>query len=197
MKNQGLIILIAILFMATSQELTAQFSLKPFIGINNTSLSNDLQDEEFKSNIGYQFGLDLMIGRRIYIQPGINYEFAKVGVVSAEDIPDLKISRINLPVLGGFKMFPESVDKYFDIRLFTGPSISFLADFEGGSGLGISSSEVENFNVAWNAGLGVDLFMFFLDVAYKWDVNDFFKKEMESDSNQRVFYGNAGLRFNF
>lgn len=174
----------------------AQFNLKPYVGANSTTLSRDLQDEEFKSDLGYQFGIDLMIGRRIFIQPGLNYEFARVGVANPE-ISDLKISRINLPVLAGIKMFKEDIDKYFDIRIFTGPSISFMADFSGGSGLGISSSEVKNFNVAWNAGLGVDLFMFFLDLGYKWDVDDFFKRDVESSASQNVFYANLGLRFTF
>ncbi|TVR80957.1 MAG: hypothetical protein EA409_07260 [Saprospirales bacterium] len=194
MKLKFLLALIA--FSLAIVPLEAQFNIKPYVGANSTTLSRDFQDEEFKSNLGYQFGIDLMIGRRIYIQPGLNYEFARVGVSNPE-ISDLKISRINLPVFAGVKMFQEDVDKYFDIRIFTGPSISFMADFSGGSGLGISSSEVKSFNVAWNAGLGVDLFMFFLDVAYKWDVDDFFKRSVESSASQNVFYANLGLRFTF
>lgn len=176
---------------------SAQFTLKPYVGANSSKLSSDFQNEEFKAGLGYQFGVDLLIGRRIYLQPGLNYELSKVGVRGSGDISDLKISRINLPIMLGIKLFREDVDKYFDVRVFTGPTASFLADFDGGSGLGITRSEIKNFNLAWNAGAGVDLFMFFLDIAYKWDVNDFFSSGQESSSTKNVFYGNLGLRFNF
>nr|MBS0037571.1 outer membrane beta-barrel protein [Saprospiraceae bacterium] len=195
MKTKWFFSALVILFcMGTAH---AQFTLKPYIGLNSSTLTSNLQDEEFKSGIGYQFGVDLMIGRRLFLQPGLNYEFARVGVVSAQDIPDLKISRINLPVMVGVKLFKDHVDKYFDVRIFTGPSASFLANFDDGGGLGIGSSEIKNFNLAWNAGAGVDLFMFFVDIGYKWDVDDFFSKDQESSSNKTMFYANGGLRFTF
>ncbi|TVQ42768.1 MAG: hypothetical protein EA362_12545 [Saprospirales bacterium] len=199
MKNNLIFSFTMAFFMLLSfSTINAQFSLKPYVGINSTTLTNDLQDDEFKSGIGYQFGIDLLIGRRIYIQPGLYYELSNVGVISSEDIPDLKISRLNVPVFLGFKMFAEDVDKFFDIRIFTGPSASFVTNFDSGKdGLAVSGDNVRNFNLAWNAGLGIDIFMFFVDVAYKWDVNDFFRNEMNSDASQNVFFVNAGLRFNF
>ena len=198
MKNKLIFSLIMAFFMLFSfSTLNAQFSLKPYVGINSANLSDDLQGEEFKSGIGYQFGVDLLIGRRIYIQPGMYYEIANIGVNSSNDISDLKISRLHVPVFLGFKMFAEDIDKFFDIRIFTGPSASFVTNFDSGSnGLGVDGDNVKNFNLAWNAGLGVDIFMFFVDVAYKWDVNDFFRSEMNSDASQNVFMVNAGLRFN-
>jgi hypothetical protein len=194
--NLKYLLLAGALFFCSGQ-LAAQFTLKPYIGVNSTNLSEDFQDEEFKSGIGYQIGVDLLIGRRLYVQPGLNFEFARVGVVGIEDIDDMEISRINLPVMLGFKMFQEDVDRFFDIRVFTGPTASFLANYSGDDGFDISSSEIRNFNLAWNAGVGVDLFMFFLDVGYKWGVNDFFSRDVENEAVLNVFYGNAGLRFNF
>ncbi len=199
MKNYLIFtIALATFIFCSMNTVNAQFNLKPYVGINSSKLTNDLQNEEFKSGIGYQFGVDLQIGRRIYIQPGLYYELAKVGVANSGNIPDLKISRLNVPLFLGFKMFQEDIDKFFDIRIFTGPSASFVTNFDSGKdGLEVSGDNVRNFNLAWNAGLGVDIFMFFVDVGYKWDVNDFFRNEMNSDATQNVFYVNGGLRFTF
>jgi hypothetical protein len=199
MKNYLIFsIALATFIFCSINSVSAQFSLKPYVGINSSKLTDNLQDEEFKAGIGYQFGVDLQIGRRIYIQPGLYYEISKVGVINPSDIPDLKISRLNVPLFLGFKMFPEDIDKFFDIRIFTGPSASFVTNFDSGKdGLDVSGDNVNNFNLAWNAGLGIDIFMFFVDIGYKWDVNDFFRKEMNSDATQNVFYVNGGLRFTF
>jgi hypothetical protein len=140
---------LTVFMLCSLSTLNAQFSLKPYVGVNSSNLTKDLQDEEFKSGIGYQFGVDLLIGRRIYIQPGLYYEFSKVGVKGPNDFPDLKISRLNLPVFLGFKMFEEDIDKFFDIRIFTGPSASFVTNFDsGGNGLGVDGDNVKNFNLA-------------------------------------------------
>ncbi|TVR86136.1 MAG: hypothetical protein EA411_11360 [Saprospirales bacterium] len=192
-----LILPLAFAFFLGTGHLAAQFTFKPYIGINSAELSDDFDDEEFRSGLGYQIGADLMIGRRLYIQPGLNFEFAQIEVRGVEDISDMELSRINMPVMLGFKMFQEDVDKFFDIRVFTGPNASFLANYSGGDGLEISSSEIRNFNLSWNAGVGVDLFMFFIDLGYKWGVNDFFGRDVDSDATINVFYGNAGLRFTF
>lgn len=45
----------------------SQLSLRPQIGINFPTLTDEIADGEFEGNVGYQFGLDLQLGGKFYL----------------------------------------------------------------------------------------------------------------------------------
>ncbi|MDX1407320.1 MAG: hypothetical protein R3330_04285, partial [Saprospiraceae bacterium] len=79
-----------------------QFSVRPQVGINFPSLTEDITQGKWKGNVGYQFGADVQIGGNLYFQPGLNFQSTSLTV---RDVGDMEVSRINLPVLVGLQLF--------------------------------------------------------------------------------------------
>jgi hypothetical protein len=184
------------LFIAQSV-VFGQLSLRPQAGINFASFTEDLADENWTSNVGYQFGLDLQIGGALYVQPGMNYQQTVLTYEGAEDIK-LTTSRLNIPVLVGFKFF-EQEDASFGLRVFGGPNLALHLgeDFEEAIE-GLSGDDFESAQWSVLAGAGLDLGIFFLDLGYKWGLTDVISStDLDSDTNKHIFIANVGVRIGF
>jgi len=192
-------LLFALVFAVIAQCAYGQLVLRPQVGFNTSSLSN-VENFDFEGEIGFQFGADLQIGNRFYVQPGIMFEFVnnKVSPASGnDDNVDLKQNRFRIPVLVGYRFFDIDTDRWFNIRLFTGPNASFLTKTDvDESAVNIDKDDFKNLVWGWNAGLGFDISILFIDLGYQFGLSDIIDNLDDAPRNN-LFYANAGVRIRF
>ncbi len=105
-------------------------------------------------NAGFHVGLYGKIGNRIYLRPELVY----TSTSSAYDEGDLKINKLDLPVLLGTKIVGP-------LHLFAGPSFQYILNTKFDD---VKFDEVENdFTVGLNLGAGVNLGKFGIDLRYE------------------------------
>lgn len=180
-----------------------QFELRPTLGITRSALK-DFAEVDFKSEVGFSFGVDLLFGDRFYVQPGLHYETTKNSLhPDAGGSSTLKVSKVRVPVLVGFKMFDTSSDNLLNVRLFTGPNMSLVTSTDDGDGpLAIRKEDLNTATFGWNAGVGVDFLLFFVDLNYQFGLSDFFDDNNiqgfeGQNTKNNIFYLNAGLKLKF
>lgn len=172
----------------------SQLSLRPQVGINTPSITQEILEGKWKGNVGYQFGLDLQVGSIIYVQPGLNFQSSTLTI---EDVGDLSISRINIPVMVGFKLFEGEDSKAFGARIFAGPNFGInVSEKLNESIMSITKDNITNSQISGIAGAGFDLSILFIDVAYKFGLTKFFEN-INNDAKNNYFIVNAGVRIGF
>ncbi len=183
--------------------LLGQFELRPTVGITRSSIK-DFTEVELKSEVGFTFGVDVMFGSRVYGQGGLHYETTKNSLhPDAGGSSSLKVSKVRIPLLLGYKLFDSDTDHFFNIRAFTGPNVSLVTSVDDGeSPLGINKDDFKSSVFGWNAGVGVDILVFFVDLNYQFGLSEVFEdldiQGIEGqNSKNNIFYLNAGLRLKF
>jgi len=179
--------LITILFSANAQ---LPFSLGLKIGFNSTKMVTELKninDIKEEAKMGYLAGAFLRINLpKIYLQPEIYYT-RKAGDYQSTTIPLFQnqtftqktiLNSIDVPVLIGIKLLDL---KLFNLRLMTGPVASFVTSKDvnyevNGVNIGsLPSTDFGNYkDINWSiqAGAGIDVLNFTLDVRYEWGLNN-------------------------
>jgi hypothetical protein len=188
-------------FLLCSLILEAQVELRPYVGVNSSSMTKgNTSTVDFKDGIGYQLGLDLQIGKRIYLQPGVSFEMIKneVGTEVIDLNADLSLQRIRVPLLIGFRLFESGIRSNFNIRWFTGPNFSYIVNKDLDERLVFDEHDFKDANWGWNFGAGVDFSVFFVDAGYTVGLSDVLENNVYVESlNNNLFYANAGLRVRF
>lgn len=191
------------LFIGLSVSMNGQLELKPMIGVTLNSLS-DADDIDFNGKFDMHFGLDLMIGSQLYFQPGLHYvgtttRFKPKGQISGDDV-DVSVDRIEIPVLIGYRFGDPEENSLINLRVFTGPSLSFVANVDDDDSIfNISEADYNNITLGWNVGAGVDLLFLYADVGYQFGLSKIFDDlevqgvNVENTTNN-LFYINAGIR---
>lgn len=159
------------LTMLSSMAATAQTQFNPQAGLTFQSLTQAPDGINYKAELGWQLGLDMRFGDKLFIQPGAflgrsvtavsastNVNSGATGTVVVED--DLVRTNLKLRTLLGYRI----VDTYqFDIRLMVGPSYDVLMSVD-------DRDDKLNWNKGdfnkglWNidAGVGFDMGLFTL-----------------------------------
>jgi hypothetical protein len=190
------ILLLALLFTTTIAY--SQFSLRPQAGFNASNLSDDLRGVDFENKLGFQFGVDMILGDRFYVQPGIFWESATNELKEEIDGEnnEFTVNRMRIPLIVGYKMFGETTDRLFDIRAFTGPNVSFTLNKDLDKAPLFEKGDFKGSTWGWSVGLGLDLAIFFVDGGYTFGLSEVFDK-LDSSARNNLFYANAGLRIGF
>jgi hypothetical protein len=175
--------------------LQAQVVLRPQIGFNASRLSTDVDSLTFGDNVGLQLGADLQFGGKFYVQPGLMFEFLKNEVdPRTGETQDFSRTYMRIPVMIGYNFGGN--DKSFGFRLFTGPNASFALGAKGEDEALIEKEDLKSAVFGWNAGLGVDFSILFLDLGYQFGLSEVFE-DFEEGTRNNLFYGNAGIRIRF
>lgn len=154
MKNlKGLLLAIAAVIMLSAPA-AAQFRIGPRIGteINKFSLSKEALDKENRA--GFTGGLEVEFTAPI-INLGFDASVMYVHRVSAEGKEDsFSKDYIEIPINLKYKIGLPVVGKIITPYIFTGPSFAFLTSKKAIT----EAFESKTVDVAWNFGLGVQLF---------------------------------------
>lgn len=204
MKNA---LLIVALLMLGWTSVSAQFILRPQVGFNSSSLTDAPDGISFKDKMGYQIGVDAMIGGRVYIQPGFQYELVK-NTVEPLDLPlledaNLKVSRVRIPLMIGYRLVDPDRGGLFNFRLFTGPNATIVTNVDDGeSQFAIDKEDFKSTVFGWTAGVGLDLPLLFVDFGYQFGLSKVFEdlniQGIEAaDSKNNLFYLSGGIRIQF
>ena len=192
MKKHFFILATVLLTAATAR---TQVALRPYVGANSSKLTGDLDTATFKSQVGFQIGADLQIGKKFYVQPGIQLEFRQKKIdPRVEDDQKLNRSMLRIPVVVGYS-FGE-VDGDFAFRVFTGPNAAINLSSKTDDDSIIEDGDIKSAVFGWNAGLGVDFSIIFIDLGYEFGLSEVFDN-VDGAVRNNLFYGNAGLRIRF
>ncbi|MFZ4635076.1 MAG: outer membrane beta-barrel protein [Saprospiraceae bacterium] len=177
---------------------SAQVTLRPYLGFNTSELSEDLVKDSatFANNVGFQVGADLQIGDKFYVQPGVQLEFLNNTIEPRSGgEEDLKRTYLRIPVMVGYNF--AGAESNFGFRVFTGPNMGI--NMSSKSDLGDVEEEVKNAIFGWNAGLGIDFIsILFVDLGYQVGLTEVFEDtNLNTGARNNLFYGNAGLRVRF
>jgi len=171
MKN----IFLASLILLISLTATAQFTLGPKAGYNASKLSTNLDTVTSNVKSGFQAGLFVRIGNKLYVQPELYYT-TQGGVFesnSADWKQKVTIGSLDLPVLVGFKLLNAKV---VNLRIMAGPLASFVVNKKieeaGGITGPIEKADLNSINWGIQVGGGIDVTLVSLDIRYQFGLND-------------------------
>lgn len=181
-------------FLTAATGVYAQVTLRPQIGFNSSSLTTDLDSLAFNSNVGFQLGADLVFGNKFYVQPGVMFEYLNnpIDPRTGSD-QDFKRSYLRIPVMVGYNF--AGAKKSFGFRVFTGPNASFNLSSSNDTPYAIDDY-VKSTIWGWNAGLGLDISIIFVDLGYQFGLSEVFE-DLNAGTRNNLFYANAGVRIRF
>lgn len=186
-------ILSIVFFICLSLAMDAQLSIRPQVGVNAPSLSDNLMVGNWNTSVGYQFGADVQIGTDFFIQPGLNFQTLALGI---ENVGDIDVSRVNLPVFIGFRLLSEE-ERVYSIRIFGGPNFAINVNESLSDAFNdITTENIKNSEISGIAGVGLDFSILFLDVSYKFGLSSFIEN-INEDVSTNLFLVNAGIRLGF
>ncbi|SHH03819.1 outer membrane beta-barrel protein [Flagellimonas flava] len=179
MKKTLFIAVLALMGTAAFGQSGSGFGVKAGISYNKNgdlirTISNSAQNavEGAEGKTGYHFGfwgkLDFP---KIYLRPELVYTKTKSTYDVDGDSNDYDVSKLDLPVLLGYKLVGP-------LHIFAGPAFQYTLSNDLGD---LEVEDVENdFTVGLNAGVGVNLGKLGLDVRYE---RGFSKNEAQIISN--------------
>jgi hypothetical protein len=171
---------------------SAQLSIRGHLGINSQKIDFETIQGNMKGSTGLSIGLDAQFGNRFYFQLGINYSAKKLKI---DGIGDITANKINVPVMFGLRIFKPKSKSSNNIRLFLGPNFSTTINEKISDAItGINKDDLKDFNIDAIAGLGVDFRIFFIDLGYKYGLNNFISKNGKS-APLNGFFVNLGVSF--
>ena len=144
--KKTIMIMVVALFSATAfAQSGSGFGIKAGLNYNGNGDYFDSAENAFENpdrNAGFHVGFFGKIGNRIYLRPELVY----TNTTSSYDEGDLKIQKLDLPILLGAKIIGP-------LHVFAGPSFQYILDDELSVGL--------------NIGAGVNLGRFGIDLRYE------------------------------
>ncbi len=165
---------IAVLTSALSY---GQLHFGPQIGFTASNLTMDVDDIQNDLRSNFLIGAFVRMGKKIYVQPEVNYytqgsifKYPAIGSLSPLE-QEIGLKTLQVPVNLGWRMINLEV---VNIRLFGGVVANFVLDkkIETTSGNpddyenALVPEDFKDVNWQWDAGVGVDILMFAVDVKY-------------------------------
>jgi len=186
------------IMLASTMTALAQISIRPQLGYNSSRFTKSYQDLEFGTEAGFQFGVDVQIGNKFYIQPGLMWESAQNELQDMidGDNTSIEINRIRVPLMLGYRLVGAKEGGLLDARIYTGPNASFAVNKDLKSTSLVKKEDFQDAIYGWNAGIGLDIAIVFVDLGYSFGLNEVFEG-MASGARNNLFYINAGIRLGF
>lgn len=187
--NKTIVILVLFLmpFLAS-----AQFSLSPKVGMNYLWVGD--RPSTFSadgSEKGWQAGVDLRLGKRVYFQPGIYYVSTGAAIQNFEDVKNIKTGKasyMKIPANIGYKLIHTGL---FNLRIHGGGAATKLLNVsEKGE---VAASDINPWHYGANVGAGIDLLLFSIDANYEIGLTDLYA--FENNSRPAMFSVSVGLKF--
>jgi len=169
-----LILFVAVLTSAVS---FGQLHFGPQIGYTASNLTLDQGDIENNLKSNFLFGAFVRMGKKIYIQPEVNYytqgsifKTPAIGNLSPLE-QEISLKSLQVPVNLGWRMINLEI---VNIRLFGGAVANFILDKQVKTTSGnaddyesaLVPDDFKDINWQFDVGVGVDVLMFAVDVKY-------------------------------
>lgn len=176
--------------------------LGAFIGPNLSTHAVEGNEFNASNRFGYQLGGFLRYGEFIYLQSGLTY-FSMNSRLSSlitglppggptEVADKVNVRYLQLPVLAGVRFFQQD-RRNLALRLQGGGNVSMLMGVSNNA-LQLSSNDYQNLWLGAQAGLGMDVWFFSLDLGYQWGLSNAFSRE-NFDGRYRMTTLSLGVTF--
>jgi len=209
--NKFFIVVLAFLFSATlfaqddtatqdntikeKKEKKARSSYKVSAGVTLNSLSLDAANGlESIAAAGYNLGISYKRGRFLYYEVGARFN-SRYFIVSDLDntlstSKSFSVSAVDIPLTGGINI-TSFADRLVGVRVFLSAVPSFTLG-ESVDEIGLENDDISSFLFYGQAGVGVDIAFFFVEVGYNYGFDNIIE-DITSNSSQG--YLNIGFRF--
>lgn len=176
------------------------FTFGIYAGANSTRFEGeDINGNNLRGRLGYQFGAFVRGGGRLYGQLGAEYltsssDFYQSGDgTTVEDITSqIDMRYLHVPAYIGFKL-AESKRGVSAIRLQIGAEFATPVGNNSNKDFGFERNDFQNATLAGLANLGFDAGPLFLDLVYQHGFADVLKNQ--SNTKRRILGVNVGLKF--
>lgn len=191
-------LLVFLLIFLAAEFTFGQFTLGIKVGYDAAKLSTNIDSVKSNFKSGFQIGAFLRIGKRLFLQPELYY--TTQGGVFTSNLSNwkqnIKVGSMDVPVLIGFKLLKGD---FINVRLMAGPLASFVVNKSvsdaGGVTGPITSADLNSVNWAIQAGAGMDLWKFTLDIRYQIGLNQLIKSVQNYTFNSYNNVWNVSLGF--
>ena len=172
----------------------AQLEIKLQAGLNTSHLTTEHVDWKTQGRVGYQFGGSVLVGEKLYFEPGIFYQTITKDIVDTNNAEAVEfkntINSLRIPAHIGYHILG-SQETLADLRLFAGFGATLVTGVNNDVD-DLSKDDFKNFLLDFNAGVGVDVWIFFLEWNYLLGLTPVFVEG--SDASYQAFMGNLGIR---
>ncbi|MCC7502217.1 MAG: PorT family protein [Flavobacteriales bacterium] len=203
MKLQIKLPVIALLASAMFSNLQAQ-ELRLSGGYNGSNVS-EAGPEMWVGRAGYQFGADVQLGGRWFVQPGIHFQVRNLNYTLAGTDTNGNLTGANtefkytdrslrVPIMAGLNLMDPAKDPAFNVYLLGGPTALFMLKAD----LDYDALDVQTSKSQWYIGFGGGASFSFLFVEGGYDVamSDVFSGSgFQTNPKVNQFRVLAGLRF--
>ena len=135
----------------------SSFGIKAALNYNGNGDYFDSVEQAFESpdrNAGFHVGVYGKLGNRLYLRPELVY----TSTTSGYDEGDLKIQKLDIPLLVGTKVIGP-------LHVFAGPSFQYILNSKFDD---ITIDDIDNdLTLGFNLGAGVNLGKFGIDLRYE------------------------------
>jgi len=191
--------LLVFVFLLSASIVFAGLNVGIKVGYNAAKLSVNMDTITTNFKSGFQIGAFLRIGKRLYVQPELYY--TTQGGVFTSNISNwkqnVKLGSLDIPLLLGFKIIKNN---NMNLRILAGPAASIIVNktIEGTENITDPITKADINTVNWNiqAGAGVDLWKFTLDVRYQFGLNQLIKDvgNLKFNSHNNVWVVSLGFK---
>ncbi len=147
-----------------------------------------------ESRVGFQTGGSWLLGDKLYFEPGIYWATISSDLVH-KDEANLnflnKISMVRIPVFVGYHLMDAS-ESFFNLRVFGGPSASFVTKVET---LDLLKDDFSKVLWGVDVGVGINVWWLFLDIGYEWGLNNIYSHDDHGSAKVKALWTNLGVRF--
>lgn len=189
----------ATLFVITVFSVSAQSETKvkinPKFGFNVSNFNtSDVEDFESRGRVGWNAGVDVRIGKYLYVAPGLHYYKTSVRFVSRGEVEDYHfelegeptIQSLKMPVIVGAKI------PIIGIRVQGGIVPSYVLSTKLPNGTDLGTGLLNRFTTSSTFGVGWDLTFITFDLNYSHGMQSFFK-DWEARNNTVTL--SVGVKF--
>ncbi len=173
MKNLYLFLIVLCLSLSANAQFL-NWGIKGGVNYNvngdiNALDSSDEIIETFSSSeeIGYHFGIltEIKLPLFLYIRPELIYTHTESSYEFTEGDGKLKMDKIELPVLLGFRVFKIG-------RFFLGPNFSYIVDTKLSAPQSVKNVSYDDFTVSGQVGLGLNFGKIGADIRWETGFTD-------------------------
>lgn len=177
---------------------TSQMVIKPGIGLNFTSLSNDPLSYTATGRFGWQLGGTVTFGNQFYFEPGIfwmknNWDLQEISSIEETKLKN-DISSLRIPAYLGWNIIGDGTDKK-NFHIFGGPAAMIVTKVNSAT-TGLTKEDFAPFIWGINAGAGISINKIFIDAGYEWGLTNMYIDD-QNEAKSRGFWLNAGFRLKF
>jgi hypothetical protein len=175
MKKSVFVLIIFVAALFATEKVSAQFVLGIKLGYTGSKLNTNIDSIKSSLASGFHLGAFARIGKRVYLQPEFYYNLSGASfedVATGDWKQNITVGSLDIPVLVGFDIIKSKIFKW---RIMAGPEVSFLVNSkvkDVGSITGpIKTSDMNTTGWFIQAGTGIDVLIFTLDVRYQAGLN--------------------------